>query len=299
MSGELLQFERPSAREPIAPCVNGEVMYLNPTGEKPAVHIPPPGAGESRRTALYSSVPVPIRDARAVAAALSVDRQGVALRRHDTAVTDFYDDDQVRALYYPEMERLVRRATGASRVLVFDHNTRVDGGAGSADSRTPVRIVHNDYTVRSAPRRVRDLLPNEAEDLLRRRFAVINVWRPIKGPVRRAPLAVIDAQTVADRDLIATDLVYRDRKGEIYEVAASASHRWFYFPHMAHHVVLLIKGYDSMEDGRARFTPHTAFDDTTSPPGAPPRESIEVRTLVFFDQAANQRPTRTGEEYRG
>lgn len=283
MTGEAQQQLRVPGGGKIAPCVTGEVMYLNSTEEKPAVYVGPPGTGESRRTASYTPVPVSVHDARKVVPNLSIDRQGFALHRHTTAVNDFYDVDQVRSLYYPEMERLVQRATGASRVVVFDHNTRIDGAAAAAGSRPPVRIVHNDYTVRSAPCRVLDLMREEADELLRRRFAIVNVWRPIKEPVQMAPLAVIDAQSVAEHDLIPADIIYPDRNGMIYEVAVNPFHHWFYVPRMTRSEVLLIKGYDSKTDGRARFTPHTAFDDPASPPEAAPRESIEIRTLVFFD----------------
>lgn len=293
MSANPLLPDNPSIREPIR--VRGEVMYLSTPDERPAVYVPPPGAGEPHRTASYRAVAVAIQDARAAESNLSIDRQGFALRRYATAVTDFYDDGQVRTLYYPEMEQLLKRETGASRVLVFDHNTRVDGGAGYADSRPPVPIVHNDYTARSARRRVWALLANEADDLLQRRFAVVNVWRPIKGPVQKAPLAVIDAQSVARSDLVATDIIYRKRKGEIYELAANTSHRWWYVPHMTPDELLLIKGYDAMADGRARFTPHTAFDDPTSPPDAPPRESIEIRALAFFDRVVTPSHANYGE----
>jgi hypothetical protein len=266
------------------------LTYLVDNGEKPAVHMAPPGGGTPRRTAEAAVHSLPIYDARPLAPELSLDREGFEVLAHDTAVSDFYDDEEVRAVYYPEMERLVKQATGATRVLVFDHTTRADPGAvGAAKSlRLPVRRVHNDYTPRSGPQRVRDLLaPEDAEAMLQRPYAVINVWRPIEGPVLTAPLAVADARSIAPADLVATDLVYRDRTGEIYEVAFNPSHRWHYVPRMERHETLLIKGYDSREDGRARFTPHTAFDDPAAPPDAPARESIEIRTLAFFGPEAD------------
>jgi hypothetical protein len=143
--------------------------------------------------------------------------------------------------------------------------------------------VHVDYTVKSAPQRVRDVLPDEAEALLRDRFAVINVWRPIRGPVQDAPLAVSDAQSVRFEDLVAIDLVYRERLGEIYMVKFNPSQRWYYAPRMSTDEVLLFKCFDSAQDGRARFAPHAAFDDPTTPLDAWPRESIELRTLAFFN----------------
>jgi hypothetical protein len=266
--------------------VEGPLNYLVDTGEKPVTYIPAPGGGEIRRTGQYAQSVVAIHDGRDKARDLSLDREGFVLTRHDTAVADFFDPAEVRAVYYPEMERLVKAATGASRVLVFDHNVRIDGGPGGGREGVsePVRTVHNDYTAKSGPQRVCDLLgAEEAERLLKNRVAVINVWRPIQGPVQTAPLALADAQSIAPGDLTALKLVYPDRTGEIYNATFSPDHRWTYFPDMETREAILIKGYDSADDGRARFTLHTAFDDPTSPPDAAPRQSIEVRTLVFFD----------------
>ena len=174
--------------------------------------------------------------------------------------------------------------TGATRVLAFDHNVRSTPKAeqGEDGAQMPVRFAHNDYTEGSGPQRVRDLMPaDEAEELLQHRFAVINVWKPIQGPVEEAPLAVCDARTLRPRDFVATDLKYRDRTGEVYSLTFSPEHRWFYYSSMEAQEALLLKCFDSSTD-RARFTAHTAFDDPTSPPDARARESIEVRTLAFF-----------------
>ena len=147
----------------------------------------------------------------------------------------------------------------------------------------PVHVVHNDYTERSGPQRVRDLLDaDDAETFLQHRFAVVNLWRSIGAPVETTPIALAGAQSIAPEDFIATDLIFPDRTGEIYQVAYSPNHRWFYFPQMRRDEALLLKVYDSATDGPARFTAHTAFDDPTAPDNAAPRESIEVRTLISF-----------------
>ena len=266
--------------------VEADLTYLVDTGVKPVTYMPPPEGGEIRRTGSYAPYRVSIRNARPVAGAFSLDRQGFGLTRHDTALPTFHDDDRVRRLYYPEMARLVQAETGAARVEVFDHNVRVEGAADrDADgNRAPVRMVHNDYTAKSGPQRVRDLFDaTDAEALLKKRFAIVNVWRPIAGPVETAPLALADARSVAPLELAPLDLVYPDRVGEIYNATFSPTHDWYTFPRMERDEALLIKGYDSATDGRARFTLHTAFDDPTTPAGAPPRQSIEVRTLAFFD----------------
>ncbi len=266
--------------------VEADLTYLVDTGVRPVTTMPPLTGGEITRTGSYAPYRVSIRSARPIARALALDRQGFSLTRHDTAVANFHDEDEVRRLYYPEMARLVAAETGAARVEVFDHNVRIEGSPDRDEDgiRAPVRMVHNDYTAKSGPQRVRDLFDAaEAEALLKKRFAIINVWRPIAGPVETAPLAFADARSIAPQDLAPLDLVYPNRTGEIYNVTFSPNHRWYTFPRMERHEAALIKGYDSREDGRARFTPHTAFDDPTTPEDAPPRQSIEVRTLAFFE----------------
>jgi hypothetical protein len=171
--------------------------------------------------------------------------------------------------------------------VVFDHTIR-RRTPGVEDRtpgipRQPVTRIHGDYTEVSGPQRVRDLMGDAADELLGRRFAIVNLWRPIRGPLRDAPLAVCHAGTVAAEDLVAQDLIYRDRTGEIYGLTYNPAHRWFYVPAMQRDEVLLLKCYDSARDGRARFMPHTSFQDPTAPADMLPRESIELRTLAFFD----------------
>jgi hypothetical protein len=265
--------------------VEAPMAYLEDSSEKPVtcLYDPPPGVPvRSGRTVKHLMA---IRDGRALPGDISLDKQGFAFTPHETRVSNFYDPEEVRAVYYPEVERLVKEATGAARVVVFDHNVRCRPMAkrGENGAREPVKFAHNDYTLKSGPQRVRDLLPpDEAEAMLKNRFAVINVWRPIRGPVQESPLAVCDAQSMAMSDFVATDLKYRDRTGEVYSISFNPDHRWVYFPRMQRNEALLLKCYDSADDGRARFTAHTAFEDPTSPPDAAPRESIEARTLVFF-----------------
>lgn len=263
--------------------VNASLNYLEDRAQRPASYMYKPPAGVEPRSGRYTKVTVPIHDARGMAAEMSLDKEGVILAHQESKVRNFYDPDEVRAVYYPEVERRVKELTGAFKVHVFDHNVRnrAMAEAGEQGIYGPVKVAHNDYTVKSGPQRVRDLFPDEADELLKHRFAVINLWRPIRGPVRENPLAACDAQTIAADDLVCNDLIYRDRIGEVYVLAYNPSHRWFYFPHMQKNEVMLLKCYDS-DAHSARFTAHSSFDDPTSPPDAPARESIEVRTLVFF-----------------
>ncbi len=265
--------------------VEARINHLIPTDEKPAVYIVPMGEGETRREREYESCSVRIHDIRPIAGDLSLDREGLALVDHPTAVRDFYDDEEVERVYYPEVKELVQRFTGAEDIIVFDHTRRVDGDGTETDAaRAPVKVAHNDYTEKSGPQRVRDLVGDDADKWLGRRYAVINVWRSIAGPVETTPLAVADATSMVPSDLIATDLVYEDRVGEIYDIAHNPKHRWMYVPKMARDEAMLIKCYDSRTDGTARFTAHTAFKNPAAAEGAAPRESIEIRTLVLFPE---------------
>jgi hypothetical protein len=214
----------------------------------------------------------------------TLEQNGFHFIPHDTKVSDFFDEAEVRRVYYPEMEALVKAETGASRVLVFDHTLRTadDAARGALKIREVVSRVHNDYTEWSGPQRVRDLLPNEADDLLRRRFAIIQVWRPIRHPVETFPLAIADARTLSAKNLVISERRYPDRIGQTYAITYNPDHAWYWFPHMRRDEALVFKTYESLDDGRARWTAHTAFEDPTAPPNARPRESIEIRTLAFF-----------------
>lgn len=265
--------------------VTADLNYLGPTTGRPRTYTYEPPAGEAASNIVNEPHALPIHDARGIENLISLDREGFALVRHKSRVNDFYAEDQIRDLYYPEAEQLLKAVTGADRVFVFDHTVR-KRVAGAADRRNggprqPVGRVHVDHTERSAPQRVKDLLPDEAGELLKGRLQIINIWRPIRGPLKDSPLAVADARTVKADELVASDLVYPDRVGETYSVRFSPAHQWFYFRDMAADEALLLKCYDSKTDGRARFAPHSAFVDPTTPADAAPRESIELRTLVF------------------
>lgn len=265
--------------------VDGTLNYIAPMAERPRTLAYAPEPGVPPSNIVSEPHTVPIHDLRPVAGDVTLDRQGFALVTAPTEVQDFGNDDEIRDVYYQEAERLLKQATGASRVYVFDHTVRrraqgaVDRAPGAP--RQPVARVHVDHTDTSAPRRIRDFLGDDAEDLLRGRAQVINIWRPIRGPLEDAPLAVCDAGSVAPADLIPSDLVYRDRVGETYSVRFNPEHRWFYVPRMQRDEVLLLKCYDSATDGRSRFSPHSAFEDPTAPAARLPRESIELRAFVF------------------
>ena len=269
--------------------VRGALTFIVPQDTKPYFESAALTGGEPRVHFRTEVRRVDVRDMRQVADLLSLDRQGFLLVRHETAVDDLYDDEAVAGVYDRELEVLLTDVTGADRVAVFDHTRRSDSaqGAGNPDGfRGPASRVHVDYTVDSGPKRAADALgADEVDRVLSSggRIVQVNVWRPIRGPVLRTPIALADAGSVRPRELIATDQVFPDRVGEIYQLAHDPDQRWYWAPRMQRDEVLLIKGWDSLDDGRARFTPHGAFQLEDQDPNAPPRESIEVRTYLVFE----------------
>ncbi len=263
--------------------------FIRRQDTKPVFHSAALTNGQSKVFFETEAHSVPISDMRDIAETLSVDHEGFELLRHTTAVENLYDDDAIEQVYHLEIEALLRRRFGAGQVVIFDVTRRSDDGTGAQNPdgrRGPATQLHVDYTAKSGPQRVKDILgEDEAARLTASgaRIIQINVWRPIRGPVERSPLALADASSVQQQDLIATDQIFPDRVGEIYNLAHAPSQRWYYAPRMTEDEVLLIKGWDSLEDGRARFTPHSAFSLPEMRDDAPPRESIEVRTLVVID----------------
>ncbi|ATY63572.1 hypothetical protein A9K55_007806 [Cordyceps militaris] len=250
--------------------------------------------------------PVVIKDIAGDEDAYTLDRNGFQVVQRGVTERDFVDDDQIQAGYYAETEQLLKdvyvvadrapklpapftasfplthNSTGADRIFIFDHTIRrVPAGTKlDATARPPVQQVHIDQTYAASLSRVAHHLPGEAAELVRGRVQIINVWRPIRT-VRRDPLAVADAHSVPEADLVPRQLIYPNRNGETFSVRHSPGQSWYYRSGLAPDQALLIKCFDSKTDGRARRVPHTAFEDPDTPADAPTRESIEVRALVF------------------
>ena len=223
------------------------------------------------------------------APSFSVDKEGFSLHPFHTAFDDWDDDAATAKTFYPEIVDFLKKTEGAKRVLVFDHTIRSKTNLAkkltdekSTSQRAPVMLVHCDYTAESGPLRVKQLMGDEAQDLLSRRVAFFNVWKPIRRAVEEHPLAMCDVTSSPSEDFFKLHLRYRDRNGENYVMRHNPRHKWWYFPKMTPEQVILLKTYDSSEDGRARFVGHSAFDDPTSRPDAPYRESVEIRTIAFF-----------------
>jgi hypothetical protein len=281
---EVVMTDAMLAQEAAPDTIETVVNYYRDTGETPYTWSGGPGSTEVRSSNSVAPHRVVMHNGRKHEGGFLLDREGFEFRRHETAMGDFFDADEIKRVYYPEMVALIKAVSGAKRVEVFDHTLRT-GDVDDREARKirePVQRVHNDYTEWSGPQRVRDLLPDEAETLLCDRFAIIQVWRPIRLPLESDPLGICDARTIAFEDFVVSERRYPNRVGQTYAVNHSARHKWYWFPRMRRDEAIVFKVYDSLNDGRARWTAHTSFTDPTSPPDARPRESIEIRTLAFF-----------------
>jgi len=266
--------------------MNAPLNFFVASPEKPQVLMAVMKAETNVRTGEFRHYDVPVVDARSLEPAPSLDREGFELVRRPTAMTDFYDADAIERIYYPEVIQLLQDATGAREVHIFDHTIRVqdDGKRREKKMRPPVPVIHNDYTEASAPIRIGvELATDAAARFLAGRYAMVNVWRSFGGSAMRAPLAIADAQSLTKDDFVATDLVYEDRTGEIYQNVYRPGQRWHYVSDMQRDEAVLLKCFDSATDGRARYTAHGAFINAAADPTTPARESIEVRAALSFD----------------
>jgi hypothetical protein len=236
-------------------------------------------------SAQFDTREVAVHDARSLEPNASLDLEGFTLVPHSTEVADFYAPMQDwQAAYEAEISDLLLTATGAREIFIFDHTLRSDSSSvrGEHASREPATVIHNDYTDASAEQRLRDMLEERAEEWLAGRYAIVNVWRSVAGPVVTTPLACCDASSIAEGDLVASERRAVDRVGELELVQWNPTHRWYYYPEMTRDEALLIKTFDSAQDGHARRSIHTAFRNPLAPPDAAPRQSLESRTILRF-----------------
>ena len=275
-----------TARKPATDTIRASFNYVVPTG-KPAVrYIDWPEMEHNAVPPEYRQHEMTVRDGRPLRDTFRLDVHGFEFVNHHTRVREFTDEAERKRVYDPEVKMLIQRVSGASDVVVFDHTIRVGDEAmqKAMNVRPTVHGVHNDYTERSAPRRLREIVGDaEAERRFRKRWAIIQVWRPIRGVVLAEPLGICDGRSIPHEGFIRVERRYKDRTGEVYHIAHNPAHQWYYFPRMERDEALVFKVFDSDETRPSRFTAHSAFDDPGTPAGAPPRESIETRTFAFFD----------------
>ncbi|KAE8365908.1 hypothetical protein BDV27DRAFT_171337 [Aspergillus caelatus] len=254
-----------------------------PDGSQPFQYAEEPPEGVPAANYGQPALPVSLTDIRGNEKDYDLDKDAFqALQNVFSTVPyeTFLSDEEVKRTFYPEVEKLLLdQVDGAHRVIIFDHVIRMEK---ENTHRKPLHTAHADQTARAAAARVRLYVPDqvEAQELLRGRYRIINVWKPLKGPVQSSPLAFASGSSVAPEDLIPIEFRLPHRTGEIVGVKFSASHKWMYWSGMEANECLLLKCNDSNEMV-AMQVPHSAFNDPRSPPGAKGRESIEVRALVF------------------
>lgn len=274
--------------------VTVDLAYTKVEDQRPIIRVFPPSSGRRTTSPERERIKMPIYDCRPLMEELSLDDAGFVVVDEPTDFNDFYDPAAVKATYYPQVIELLKRHTGGIAAFVFDHNVRNKPRAdrGEHGVREPVDGAHNDYTVSSGPRRVQEILEeNKATHLAGKRAALINVWRPIVGPVQDFPMAICDARTAVLDDFVPTriehfledNLETPHLVGEIYNFQHNPAHRWFWVSDMQPNEAMLLKCYDSADDRYACFTGHTGFPNPESPKDTKPRESIEARTVVIFD----------------
>ena len=278
----------------MAPEIMAALNYLVDTSETPVFTQTATAAGTVSLSGARQPRTVTIRNARPLAESLTLDIEGFAFAEQVTQVTDFNDDAQLASVYTPEIETLVARIAGAREAIVFDHTRRSTDASHREKygSRDPVPAPHSDYDDSSARQRMRDKFGDAADERLRGRFAIVNVWRSMSGPIEQWPLTVCDSRTIDEDFLISTRREAPIRPEPSFEYARpsatrhaayDANHRWYYFPRMTRDEVLLFKNYDTLTDGTARYALHSAFEDPNSPPVPAARETIETRVFVFYD----------------
>ena len=264
--------------------VDAEVNYVVDDGIPLVMYVDWPEREHEAHMPTYEQHVVRMWNGRKSDENFQLGVHGFGFVNRATAVGNFYDGDEVKRVYYPEVAALIAEHSGATHVEVFDHTIRAadQNIVEEQHVRKPVMGAHNDYTDASARRRLRDILPEEADELLTRRFAIIQVWRPIVAPVEMDPLGICDGRTIPAQGFVKLQRRYPYRTAETFHIAFHPDHKWFYFPTMTPSEAIVFKVFDSDASAGPRFTAHSAFVDPTSLPDARPRESIEMRALAFF-----------------
>ncbi|KAF2715496.1 hypothetical protein K504DRAFT_366065 [Pleomassaria siparia CBS 279.74] len=216
----------------------------------------------------------------------TLDSHGFQYCQHTSIEKDFLDDAAIEASYYPECASFLRSITGASHIHIFNHKVRRGPthwhhlGLKNLANRGPVTKTHVDQSYIGAELRLRHEFPDKADDLVKKRYQIINVWRPIKT-ILKDPVAVADASSVPDVDLVGAVMVEDGYAGESWVVRHNPEHKWYFKHRLSPNEVLLIKCFDS-EEKVARRALHSAFEDDAYR-DMESRQSIEVRCLVLYD----------------
>jgi len=272
--------------KPSAETLRARFNYIVDNGIPPVRYIDWPEMEHKTVLPQYEHHEMTVHNGRPLRHTFDIDTHGFVFTDHPTSVKDFTVEAERKQVYDLEVQALIKKQSGASDALVFDHTLRVstEDGQKAIDARPTVKSVHNDYTEASAPVRLREIIGDaEAGQRFKKRWAIIQVWRPIRGPVMIDPLGICDGRSIPRQGFIKMERRYQYRTGEVYHIAHHPQHQWYYFPRMTHDEALVFKVFDSDTTKPSRFTAHSAFDDPNTPPDAPARESIETRCFAFFD----------------
>ena len=275
-----------TVEKPSTDTIRASFNYVVETGRPAVRYIDWPEMEHNAVPPEYRQHEMVVRNGRPLRDTFELDVHGFVFVDHHTQVKDFTDAAERARVYDPEVQSLIRKHSGASDVVVFDHTIRVtdDEAQRVSGARPTVKGVHNDYTEKSAPRRLREIVGDEeAERRFKKRWAIIQVWRPIRGKVLIDPLGICDGRSIPQKGFILVERRYKERTGEVYHIAHNPAHEWYWFPQMERHEALVFKVFDSDVAKSSRFTAHSAFDDPATPADAPPRESIETRAFAFFE----------------
>lgn len=269
--------------------IHAPINYLGEMTERPKFHAQEHGRDNLR----FDTHVMPIVEARSLREAPSLDREGIALVSHKSAVRDFHDPEQRSGIYLDEVERLIAEVSGASKVFVLRGGGMIRYAQRSPLYRTgvntqPAHFPHVDFTPNTAPG-LADSVFGMGKVELRpgQRVVGYNIWRVVSDPPQDVPLTVCDSRTVERQDLVAADGVYDAgdppwMELEAYAVRHNPRHRWLYFRDMRPDEALVFRSYDN-RPGFSAGVPHTAFNDTSCPDGAPARVSVEARGFAVFD----------------
>jgi len=263
--------------------------FLPPdSGETPFNFVEPQPEGHPQRNYNDRDYKVKIHDIRGRESEYTLDKDAFQVISNvpESAEKSFTDDESIKKNYYPEVEKLLLdNIEGSNKIFIFDHTIR-RGGKDSRALRGPVNRTHIDQTAEASKIRVFTHLPEEAEKLIQGRYRIVNVWRPLNGPVYAFPLGFASSSTVEDKDLIPIEHRYPTRTGWTAGVVYNPNQKWHYLSGMKNNERLFLECFDSeaLKDGslvQGGRVPHSAFNDPRTPAEAPGRESIEVRALVF------------------
>jgi hypothetical protein len=188
--------------------------------------------------------------------------------------------------YKKDLSKFLKELFPYKYIEIFDITKRSNKKKGSDNMdgpRQPADRAHVDYTINSGVIRAKQILKNNFYELNKNRVIQLNVWRPICSKVLSSPLAIADASSIQQKDLIETDQIFPDRIGEIYHLAYEKKQKWYWVSKMENNEALIFKGWDSSPSKEdVSFTPHTSFNIPNQDINKSPRESIEARVFIVL-----------------